>query len=185
MPVRFGGASARSDCPLPLYLGGNNENSCSFARHLQQGVLTLRLGDLGTYVINKQTPNRQIWMSSPLSGPVRYDWGPGEPGGAWRGCEPCTGGQPLLLVCLLVSRLHGRLTGAPLPKQPLACPTTGFWLHRRTAAGKWVYHRDGHDMHTRLEQELKQLTGQELDLSPCHSCGKLSTCEGEQCDKGV
>lgn len=95
---------------------------------LQQGVLTLRLGDLGTYVINKQvrssgqklgsggsgggcvgyrllwssqprvfanaaffravaggpatsclqTPNRQIWMSSPVSGPVRYDWGFGE-----------------------------------------------------------------------------------------------------------
>lgn len=22
-----------------------------------------------------QTPNRQIWMSSPISGPVRYDWG--------------------------------------------------------------------------------------------------------------
>ena len=44
---------------------------------LQQGVLTVRLGDFGTYVINKQTPNRQIWMSSPLSGPVRYDWGPG------------------------------------------------------------------------------------------------------------
>lgn len=33
---------------------------------LSQGVLTLRLGDLGTYVINKQTPNRQIWMSSPI-----------------------------------------------------------------------------------------------------------------------
>jgi len=33
---------------------------------LSQGVLTLKLGDLGTYVINKQTPNRQIWMSSPL-----------------------------------------------------------------------------------------------------------------------
>lgn len=25
-----------------------------------------------------QTPNRQIWMSSPVSGPVRYDWGFGE-----------------------------------------------------------------------------------------------------------
>lgn len=34
-----------------------------------QGVLTLKLGKLGTYVINKQTPNRQLWMSSP----VRYD----------------------------------------------------------------------------------------------------------------
>ncbi|CAD6246068.1 unnamed protein product [Miscanthus lutarioriparius] len=29
-------------------------------------VLTLRLGDLGTYVINKQTPNKQIWLSSPV-----------------------------------------------------------------------------------------------------------------------
>ncbi|XP_051115539.1 frataxin, mitochondrial [Andrographis paniculata] len=37
-------------------------------------VLTLKLGDLGTYVINKQTPNRQIWMSSPISGPSRFDW---------------------------------------------------------------------------------------------------------------
>ncbi|KAI4322595.1 hypothetical protein L6164_022272 [Bauhinia variegata] len=30
-------------------------------------VLTLKLGDLGTYVLNKQTPNRQIWLSSPVS----------------------------------------------------------------------------------------------------------------------
>ncbi|KAF0882652.1 FRDA protein, partial [Crocuta crocuta] len=39
------------------------------------GVLTVKLGgDLGTYVINKQTPNKQIWLSSPSSGPKRYDW---------------------------------------------------------------------------------------------------------------
>ncbi|XP_052460748.1 frataxin, mitochondrial [Carassius gibelio] len=39
------------------------------------GVLTMKVGsDLGTYVINKQTPNRQIWLSSPISGPKRYDW---------------------------------------------------------------------------------------------------------------
>ncbi|MCL7046333.1 hypothetical protein MKW94_011452 [Papaver nudicaule] len=37
-------------------------------------VLTLKLGGLGTYVMNKQTPNRQIWMSSPVSGPSRFDW---------------------------------------------------------------------------------------------------------------
>ncbi|XP_057955913.1 frataxin, mitochondrial isoform X2 [Malania oleifera] len=37
-------------------------------------VLTLKLGTLGTYVVNKQTPNRQIWLSSPVSGPSRYDW---------------------------------------------------------------------------------------------------------------
>ncbi|WVZ07832.1 hypothetical protein V8G54_021178 [Vigna mungo] len=37
-------------------------------------VLTVKLGDLGTYVLNKQTPNRQLWLSSPLSGPSRFDW---------------------------------------------------------------------------------------------------------------
>uniref|UniRef100_A0A8V0YWF9 Frataxin, mitochondrial n=1 Tax=Gallus gallus TaxID=9031 RepID=A0A8V0YWF9_CHICK len=42
---------------------------------LGSGVLTVKLGgDMGTYVINKQTPNRQIWLSSPTSGPKRYDW---------------------------------------------------------------------------------------------------------------
>lgn len=38
------------------------------------GVLTLKLGDHGTYVINKQPPNKQIWLSSPFSGPKRYDY---------------------------------------------------------------------------------------------------------------
>ena len=28
----------------------------------------------GTYVINKQPANKQIWLSSPLTGPKRYDW---------------------------------------------------------------------------------------------------------------
>ncbi|KAI0639194.1 Frataxin [Trametes polyzona] len=40
------------------------------------GVLTLKLGDKGTYVINKQPPNKQIWLSSPFSGPKRYDYAP-------------------------------------------------------------------------------------------------------------
>ncbi|KNZ71471.1 Frataxin like protein, mitochondrial [Termitomyces sp. J132] len=38
------------------------------------GVLTLYLGEKGTYVINKQPPNKQIWLSSPFSGPKRYDY---------------------------------------------------------------------------------------------------------------
>jgi len=38
------------------------------------GILTVKLGTLGTYVINKQTPNRQIWISSPVSGPKRYNF---------------------------------------------------------------------------------------------------------------
>ncbi|PAV82884.1 hypothetical protein WR25_21152 [Diploscapter pachys] len=38
------------------------------------GVLTTVVSkEIGTYVINKQSPNRQIWLSSPISGPKRYD----------------------------------------------------------------------------------------------------------------
>lgn len=36
--------------------------------------MTITHTDKGTYVINKQPPNKQIWLSSPLSGPKRYDW---------------------------------------------------------------------------------------------------------------
>lgn len=52
----------------------------SFTAHdydvvFSSGVLTVKVGGgHGTYVINKQTPNRQIWLSSPTSGPKRYDW---------------------------------------------------------------------------------------------------------------
>ncbi|CAF9936615.1 Mitochondrial chaperone Frataxin [Imshaugia aleurites] len=38
------------------------------------GVLTLTYPPHGTYVLNKQPPNKQIWLSSPVSGPKRYDW---------------------------------------------------------------------------------------------------------------
>ncbi|KAG0349735.1 Mitochondrial chaperone Frataxin [Podila minutissima] len=40
----------------------------------QSGVMTLKLGDKGTYVVNKQPPNKQLWLSSPTSGPKRYDY---------------------------------------------------------------------------------------------------------------
>lgn len=41
---------------------------------LASGVLTVNMGPKGIYVINKQTPNKQIWLSSPISGPKRYDY---------------------------------------------------------------------------------------------------------------
>ena len=41
--------------------------------HTQAGVLTLSTPH-GTYVLNKQPHNKQIWLSSPISGPKRYDW---------------------------------------------------------------------------------------------------------------
>ena len=42
------------------------------------GVLTIALPPHGTWVINKQTPNRQLWWSSPLSGPRRYEYDNGQ-----------------------------------------------------------------------------------------------------------
>lgn len=36
--------------------------------------MTIRTVEKGTYVLNKQPPNKQIWLSSPISGPKRYDW---------------------------------------------------------------------------------------------------------------
>ena len=38
------------------------------------GVLTVRLPGHATIVLNKQPPIRQIWSSSPVSGPRRFDW---------------------------------------------------------------------------------------------------------------
>jgi frataxin len=38
-------------------------------------VLTIKLDSKrGTFVLNTQTPNSQIWLSSPKSGPYRYDF---------------------------------------------------------------------------------------------------------------
>lgn len=41
---------------------------------LQAGVLNIIAPGIGTFVLNKQPPNKQIWLSSPISGPKRYDW---------------------------------------------------------------------------------------------------------------
>ncbi|EDW63064.2 frataxin homolog, mitochondrial [Drosophila virilis] len=50
------------------------------------GVLSVNLGPVnGMYVINRQKPNKQIWLSSPVSGPKRFDYivMPGEANGRW------------------------------------------------------------------------------------------------------
>jgi len=49
----------------------NEEN---FDSDLGNGVVTLKVDGVGTWVINKQTPTRQIWWSSPLSGGKKFDW---------------------------------------------------------------------------------------------------------------
>ncbi|KAI8076849.1 uncharacterized protein BX664DRAFT_270615, partial [Halteromyces radiatus] len=53
---------------------GDETDLDGFDLEYSQGVMTLNLGEHGTYVINKQPPNKQIWLSSPKSGPKRYDY---------------------------------------------------------------------------------------------------------------
>lgn len=47
------------------------------------GVLTISLLPHGTWVLNKQTPNQQIWWSSPITGPRRYEFDEGEKKWIW------------------------------------------------------------------------------------------------------
>ncbi|XP_073243128.1 frataxin, mitochondrial-like isoform X1 [Porites lutea] len=56
-------------------LGESPSSPTDYDVQLSDGVLTVNLGaGRGIYVINKQSPNKQIWLSSPTSGPKRYDF---------------------------------------------------------------------------------------------------------------
>ncbi len=101
--------------------------SVAAALALQQGVLTIQLGaDRGTFVVNKQTPNRQIWLSSP----VRFVALKAKPKGA----------------------AHADLLPSPSRSGP--CRYDGA-----PGGAAWVYRRDGHTLHARLEEELASLCG--------------------------
>ncbi|UKZ51420.1 hypothetical protein TrVGV298_005180 [Trichoderma virens] len=52
----------------------HQDNGAPIDVEYSSGVMTVTVVDKGTYVINKQPPNKQIWLSSPLSGPKRYDF---------------------------------------------------------------------------------------------------------------
>ncbi len=40
----------------------------------EEGILTIELESGGQYVINRHAPNRQIWMSSPVSGATHFNY---------------------------------------------------------------------------------------------------------------
>ncbi|WEW60847.1 frataxin [Emydomyces testavorans] len=62
------------------------------------GVLNVSVPGIGTYVLNKQPPNKQIWLSSPISGPKRYDWVvQGDSMGEKEGTREYIGGQWIYL----------------------------------------------------------------------------------------
>ena len=43
---------------------------------LEGGILTVVLPELGSYLINKHRPNREIWLSSPKSGAWHFSHDP-------------------------------------------------------------------------------------------------------------
>lgn len=73
------------------------------------GVLTLDLGEeLGTFILNKQAPKRQLWLSSPISGPSHYDMIDGDAEGrVWWKCDKTGADLSKLLETELMSLLKG------------------------------------------------------------------------------
>ncbi|KAJ4368835.1 Mitochondrial matrix iron chaperone [Neocucurbitaria cava] len=49
------------------------ENDPNIEVDYSAGVLEVTSKE-NTFVLNKQPPNKQIWLSSPISGPKRFDW---------------------------------------------------------------------------------------------------------------
>ncbi|KAK4178803.1 putative Frataxin mitochondrial precursor [Triangularia setosa] len=89
------------------------------------GVMTVDFGqNAGIYVINKQPPNKQIWLSSPKSGPKRYDY------------------------VVLGEGQHEK---------------------QDTAAGEWVYLRDGSTLSELFRNEI----GVDISMSIGHYDGEL------------
>ncbi|KAL8833274.1 MAG: hypothetical protein Q9170_004377 [Blastenia crenularia] len=89
------------------------------------GVLTLAFPPAGTYILNKQIPNKQIWLSSPISGPKRYDYvvtDPPETDGASAGGDGAS--------------------------------RAGVTVVQPESRGGWVYLRDGSTLSELLREEL-------------------------------
>jgi frataxin len=89
----------------------------------------------GTWVINKQPPNKQIWLSSPLSGPKRYDYqAPGAGQDAKEGTDAAS----------LSVDVEGKITDYD-------------------NGGRWVYLRDGSGLSELLKDELELDVPKTLD----------------------
>ena len=73
---------------------------------LRGGILTIELDDGRQYVLNKHAPNKQLWLSSPLSGASHYTYDP-----ATHGWLSTREGPPL--ADLLAAEL-AQLTGADI-----------------------------------------------------------------------
>jgi len=84
-----------------------------FDSTLADGVLSLHLGgDMGTFVMNIQAPNRQVWLSSPTSGPARYNFDSDTR--TWRNNR-----EPDQMLEVLLSEELTELTGEEIEIEPV------------------------------------------------------------------
>ena len=101
-----------------------------------QGVLNINLGARGMWVINKQTPNRQLWWSSPLSGPRRYEYRPSA-----------------------LAPSASAPASASLRPEPAAVPESAA---AGSEVSKWRGTVDGADLLSLLHAEVKAATGVDI-----------------------
>ena len=76
---------------------------------LEGGILTVVLADVGSYLINKHRPNREIWLSSPKSGAWHFAH---DPEAGWISTRIVEGERPNLHRLLADEMADA--TGAPV-----------------------------------------------------------------------
>lgn len=116
----------------------------------QASVLTIFVPPRGTYVLNKQPPNKQIWLSSPLSGPKRFDYVDGE-----AGVEVGEGVD-----------VNEKAEVDEQTKKGLDIenPTPAEKPPRANKAGNWIYLRDGTSLSDLLREELSVNVDVDVDV---------------------
>ena len=75
----------------------------------EAGILTLKFADGRTYLLNKHAPNREIWLSSPVSGAWHFAYVAADD--VWRSTRPVAQG-PDDLVAMLQAELAALTGGA-------------------------------------------------------------------------
>jgi frataxin len=64
----------------------------------EAGILTVKLPDGRTFLLNKHAPNREIWLSSPVSGAWHFAYDTAA--AAWRSTRPVSAGPDDLMAML-------------------------------------------------------------------------------------
>ena len=119
---------------------------------LQQGVLTIRLGgDRGTFVVNKQTPNRQVWLASPVRCATCLQHGCATPTPSMvLNSHPCPGdARPAARSGTITRRGWGGRTAGTATPCTTACRQSWASCAARRRRG-WCTRRDGHAWMTPL-----------------------------------